>query len=119
MSFEHGVVTVRRPDGTLLHSDALLVEGPGIFEQNEALGVRITPETVASQWDGRRRTPEPLADTVTGLLWLEDGSRHDVEAVNATPAAAEPEQEYEADYPDVIVIDDEDYDDLAVWQETG
>jgi hypothetical protein len=29
------------------------------------------------------------------------------------------DEEYDPDYPDVIVIDDEDYDDLAVWQETG
>jgi hypothetical protein len=70
LSFEHGVVTVRRPDGRLLDSESLLAEGPGIIEQNEALGVHITPESVASQWDGRRLTQEMLSDTVAGLLWL-------------------------------------------------
>ena len=33
--------------------------------------------------------------------------------MNRVPAAA-PEQEHDADYPDVIVIDDEDDEDLAV-----
>jgi hypothetical protein len=115
MSFEHGVVTVWRPDGRLLHSESLIAEGPGILEQNEALGLRITPESVASQWDGTRLTPEILSDTVTGLLWLEDRYRRDATAQTTPPAAAEPEQADADDvgYPDVIVIDDEDDEDLA------
>jgi hypothetical protein len=127
MSFEHGVVTVWRPDGALLHSESLLAEGPGIVEQNEALGLRITPESVASQWDGRRLTPELLADTVTGLLWLEDRYRREVEAVSAdpvpapapAPASTGPLDACEVDYPPFIVIDDEDDDELAVWEDTG
>ena len=106
MSFEDGVVTVWRPDGVLLQGESLLAEGPGIVEQNEALGLQITPESIASQWDGRRLTPELLADTVTGLLWLEDRYRRDTEAMNAAPTVTEPDEECDADYPDVIVIDD-------------
>jgi hypothetical protein len=113
LSFEHGVVTVRRPDGTLLQTEALLAEGPGIVEQNEALGLQITPESVASQWDGRRLTPEILSDTVASLLWLEDRYRRDVEATDAVAGVAQPDREYEPDYPDVIVLDEDD-DDLAV-----
>ena len=114
LRFEHGVVTVWRPDGSLLHGESLIAEGPGIVEQNEALGLRITPESAASQWDGTRLTAELLSDTVTGLLWLEDRHRRDTAAMEVAPAPAEPQQEYEADYPDVIVIDDEDDDGLAV-----
>ena len=113
MRFEDGVVTVWRPDGRPLCSESAIAEGPGIVEQNDALGLRITPESVASQWDGTRLTAEVLADTVTGLLWLEDRYRRDIEAMNRVPSAA-PEQEHDADYPDVIVIDDEDDEDLAV-----
>src|SRR4051812_27650426 len=58
MTFEHGVVTVWRPDGSLLQSESLLAEGPGIVEQNKALGFQITPESVASQWDGTQLTSE-------------------------------------------------------------
>jgi hypothetical protein len=68
MTFEHGDVTVWRPDGALLHSETLLAEGPGIVEQNKALGLRITPDTIVPEWDGRRLMQEILADTVTGLL---------------------------------------------------
>jgi hypothetical protein len=52
---------------------------------------------------------------VTGLLWLEDRYRRDVAAQTTPPAAAEPEQADADDvgYPDVIVIDDEDDEDLA------
>ena len=109
LSFADGVVTVRRPDGSLLQSEPLIAEGPGIVEQNEALGLRITPESIATQWDGRRLTQELLADTVTGLLWLEDRHRRDVAAAEAAPTVAEPDP----DYPNVIVIDDEDDEDLA------
>ena len=105
ISFDHGVVTVRHPDGTLLESGSLIAEGPGIVEQNEALGLQITPESVASQWDGRRLTPEILADTVAGLLWLEDRYRREVEATNTIPRAPEPLGN-DADYPAVVVIDD-------------
>src|SRR5438270_2638721 len=107
-------VAVWRSDGTPLKSESLVAEGPDIVEQNEAVGLRITPESVASQWDGTPLTQELLSDTVTGLLWLEDRSRRDVSATDAALAAAEPGQEHDADYPDVIVIDDEDDDDLAV-----
>jgi hypothetical protein len=84
----------------LLESASLIAEGPGIIEQNDALGLQITPESVASQWDGRRLTPELLSDTITGLLWLEDRYRREAEGIDV-------------DYPDVIVIDDED-DDVVV-----
>jgi hypothetical protein len=113
ISFEGGVVTVCRPDGTLLHGESLIAEGPGIVEQNEALGVRITPESVAAQWDARRLTPEILSDTVAGLLWLEDSHRREAVATEAA-AVIERDQEHDVDYPDVIVIDDEDDEDLAV-----
>ena len=114
MTFEHGLGTVWRPDGTLLASESLIAEDPGIVEQNKALGLHITPESVAAQWDGTRLTPEILSDTVTGLLWLEDRCRREAAATNAAAAVVEPDPEYDADYPDVIVIDDEDDDDLAV-----
>jgi hypothetical protein len=123
MSFEHGVVTVWRPDGVLLHSESLLAEGPDIVEQNEALGLRITPESVASQWDGTRLSPELLADTVTGLLWLEDRYRREVEAVNPdpvpAPAPTSPLDDCEVDYPPFIVIDDVDDDDLPFAEPTA
>jgi hypothetical protein len=115
MSFEGGVVTVRRPDGTPFHRGSLVAEGPGIVEQNEALGLHITPESVVSQWDGRQLTPEILSDTVAGLLWLEDRYRREVEATNATVTAAEPPAVDDDEYPDVIVIDDDcDDDEIAV-----
>ena len=114
LSFEDGIVTVWRPDGSLLQSESLLPEGPNIVEQNEALGLQITPESVASQWDGRRLTPELLSDTVSGLLWLEDRHRRHAAAMNAALAPIGPDQESDADYPDVIVIDDGDDEDLAV-----
>jgi hypothetical protein len=114
LCFEAGVVTVWRPDGTLVQSKSLMAEGPGIVEQNEALGLGITPESVASQWDGRPLTPETLADTVSGLLWLEDRCRRDVATMDVGPQAAEPDEEHDTGYPDVIVIDDEDDDGLAV-----
>jgi hypothetical protein len=118
MSFEHGVVTVWRPDRTLLRSESLVAEGPGIVEQNEALGLRITPEFVASQWDGTPLTSETLSDTVAGLLWLEDQHRRDVEATNSTVTAAEPDQQgVDADYPAVIVIDDDCDEDLALAED--
>jgi len=114
MKFEHGQVSVWRPDGTLLHSESLLADGPDIVEQNAALGLEITPEFVAPEWDGRRLTPRILADTVEGLLWLEDRHRQEVAAMNAALVAAEPLDGLEPDYPDVIVIDDEDDGDFAV-----
>ena len=90
-------------------------EGPGIVEQNEALGLRITPESGTAPWDGRRLTPEILSDTVAGLLWLEDRYGREVAAASARLRAAEPTEEYDRDYPDVIVIDDDcDDDEIAV-----
>jgi hypothetical protein len=126
MSFEHGVVTVWRPDGRLLHSETLLAQGPGIVEQNEGLGLQITPESVASQWDGTRLSSELLADTVTGLLLLEDRYRREVEAMNAdpdpvsapAPASTSPLDGCEVDYPPFIVIDDVDDDDLPFAEAT-
>jgi hypothetical protein len=110
LTFKDGVVTVWSPDGRLLHSESLLPEGPGIVEQNETLGLRITPESVASEWDGRRLTPRILSETVEGLLWLEDRYQREVVARNATPTVTEPPQqfdEYGDEYPAVIVIDDD------------
>jgi len=62
--------------------------------------------------DGTRLTQELLADTVTGLLWLEDRLRRDVEATDAAVTVAERDDESDAEYPDVIFIDDDD--DIAV-----
>jgi hypothetical protein len=112
LAFEHEQVTVWRPDGTLLHSESLLADGPGIVEQNEALGLDITPETIVPDWDGRRVTPEVLSDAVDGLLLRENPSR--LEFVVSRPAATEPPPvDDDRDYPDVFVIDDYD-DDVAV-----
>jgi hypothetical protein len=125
MSFEHGAITVWRPDGALLHSESLLAEGPGIVEQNAALGLQITPESVASQWDGTRLSPELLADTVTGLLLLEDRYRREVDVVNPdphpapAPASTGPLDDCEVDYPPFIVIDDVDDDDLPFAEATA
>jgi hypothetical protein len=118
MRFEHGVVNVWKPDGSLLHSESLLANGPGIVEQNEALGLRITPESVASQWDGRRLTHEMLSDTVAGLLWLEDRYHREVEATNSTTVtAAEHPQVADAEYPAVIVIDDDSDEDVPLVED--
>ena len=107
MTFEHGEVTVWRPDGVLLNSESLLAEGPGIVEQNEALGLRITPQSITPQWDGTRLTQELLADTVTGLLWLEDRCRREVQATNGRTGTVESLDMEDRDYPEVIVIDDD------------
>jgi hypothetical protein len=101
MTFEHGDVTVWRPDGALLHSETLLAEGPSIVEQNEALGLRITPGTIVPEWDGRRLTQEILADTVTGLLWLEDRHRRDIATLDGGRTPGESLDGCEPDYPDV------------------
>jgi hypothetical protein len=61
-----------------------------------------------------RLTPGLLSDTVTGLLWLEDRHRRDVAAINSAVPVAEAEENDGADYPDVIVIDDEDDEHIAV-----
>jgi hypothetical protein len=72
-----GAVTVWRPDGTLLQSEALLVPaGPGLVEQNEALGLRITAKAVEPKWDGRN-VDYPLVIDV--LLGLEGRHRREVE----------------------------------------
>jgi hypothetical protein len=84
LAFAAGAVTVGRPDGSVLESEALVLpEGPGIVEHNKALGLSITPESVASQWDGRHLDSTILADTVEGLLLLEDRYRREVEAKSA------------------------------------
>jgi len=118
MTFEHGAVTVWSPDGRLLDSGSLLAEGPGIVEQNEALGLGITPESAAPAWDGTRLTQELLADTVTALLWLEDRHRREVVATAARAPAGESLDGIEPDYPDVIVIDD-DCDDFDEYVPSG
>ena len=78
MAFESGAVTVWRPDGTLLASEALVPpQGPGVVEQNHALGLDIDETTNRNEWD-TRRTRYDWA--VEGLLHLEDKFKHDVEA---------------------------------------
>jgi hypothetical protein len=78
MALTAGAVTVWRPDGSLLQSEALLVPtGPGIVEQNEARGVRITAKAVEPKWDGRN-VDYPLVIDV--LLGLEDRHRREVDA---------------------------------------
>ena len=78
MAFEAGAVTVWRPDGTLLATEALVVpEGPGVVEQNEELGLAIDDETCAAEWD----TDNPQYHwAVEGLLHLEDRHKREVEA---------------------------------------
>jgi hypothetical protein len=84
LAFSAGAVTVWRPDGTVLQREArVLPEGPDLAEQNTALGLSITPDSVASQWDGRPLDSTMLADTVEGLLLLEDRYRREVEAKSA------------------------------------
>lgn len=81
LAFSAGAVTVWRPDGTLLHSEALLVPaGPGVVEQNEALGLSITPESIRSRWDGRHPN---YGDAVAGLCWLEDRYQAEVVATES------------------------------------
>lgn len=43
-----------RPDGTPLDPSAHppVLEGPGVVEQNEQLGLGITPDTPVARWDG-------------------------------------------------------------------
>ena len=73
-----GAFSVWRPDASLLESEALVPpEGPGVVEQNQALGLTITPESVIAQWDWG---PISYPDAVAGLLDLEDRYRREVEA---------------------------------------
>jgi hypothetical protein len=73
-----GALSVWRPDGTLLESEALVTpEGPDIVEQNDARGLSINPESVVAQWDWG---PISYPDAVEGLLYLEDRYRREVEA---------------------------------------
>ena len=83
-----GAFSVWRPDGTLLESEALVVpEGPTIVEQNKALGLAITPESVVAQWDWG---PISYPDAVAGLLALEDRFRRDVESRQPAETAPRP-----------------------------
>jgi hypothetical protein len=78
MRLASGALTVWRPDGTVLSSEGLpLSDGTEIAEQNDALGLPITPDSVAAKWDG---WPISYPDAVEGLLWLEDRYRREVEA---------------------------------------
>ena len=82
LALADGALSVWRPDGTPLEGDAVVIpDGPGVVEQNEALGLKITPESVASKWDGRAVSYADYSDAVEGLLWLEDRHRREVEAV--------------------------------------
>src|SRR5438445_406095 len=61
-----GVFSVWRPDGSLLQSETVVApDGPTLAEQNRALGLSITPDSVVAQWDG---WPVSYADAVEGLL---------------------------------------------------
>jgi hypothetical protein len=76
MAVTAGAVTVWRPDGSLLQSEALPVpSGPGIVEQNEALGIRITAESVASKWEGPRGCDYGMA--IDALLGMEARARRE------------------------------------------
>jgi hypothetical protein len=78
MKLSGGALTVWRPDGSVLESQALLLpDGPDIAQQNGELGLPITPHSVVSRWDGRRID---YADAVEGLLLLEDRFRRDAAA---------------------------------------
>ena len=88
LALEAGAVTVWRPDGRLLATESVLVPtGPGIVEQNDALGVSITAESIKSLWDGRHPN---YSDAVAGLCWLED--RYQREVAAAEPPSGRPQQ---------------------------
>jgi hypothetical protein len=59
-----------RPDGSRIDPSARppALEGPGVIEQNQTLGLPITPDTPVSKWDGS--TPD-YSTCVEGLLDLE------------------------------------------------
>jgi hypothetical protein len=78
MRFASGALTVWRPDGSVLATDALpLSTGSEIVDENKALDLLITPDSVTAKWDG---FPINYPDAVEGLLWLEDRYRREVEA---------------------------------------
>jgi hypothetical protein len=78
MRFAAGALTVWRPEGTVLQSDALpLADGTEIMAKNKALDLTITPDSVSAKWDG---WPIDYDGAVEGLLWLEDRHRREVEA---------------------------------------
>jgi hypothetical protein len=54
-----------------------LADGTEIADENKALGLPITPESISAKWDG---WPINYPDAVEGLLWLEDRYRREVEA---------------------------------------
>jgi hypothetical protein len=78
MRFAAGALTVWRPEGTVLQSDALpLADGTEIMAKNKALDLTITPDSVSAKWDG---WPIDYDGAVEGLLWLEDRHRREVDA---------------------------------------
>jgi hypothetical protein len=80
MLFASGAVTVWRPDGTVLASEALPPStGSEIPEQNHVLDLPISPDSLSAKWDG---FPIDYPDAVEGLLWLEDRYRREVEATS-------------------------------------
>ena len=117
LAFAQGAVTVWRPDGSVLDSESLFAAGPDLEEQNKASGLRITPQTIVPEWDGRRLSPELLSDTVTALLWKEGRFRREVEAMQEAREAAAVRvgslDGLPADYPEFMVIDDDCDEDLA------
>ena len=63
----------------------------------------------------QKRSAERSGAPVAGLLWLEDRYRREVEAVRTVHATvADSSDVDDAGYPDVIVIDDDCDDDIAV-----
>jgi hypothetical protein len=61
-----------------------------------------------------------LSDTVAGLLWLEDRYHREVEATNSTTVtAAEHPQGADAEYPAVIVIDDDSDGDVPLVEDSS
>ena len=70
MRLTSGALTVWRPDGSVLDSSTLpLADGTEITQENQALGIPITPDLLSAKWDG---WPIDYGAAVEGLIWLED-----------------------------------------------
>jgi len=91
-----------------------LAAGPVVGSRAHTCRYRAPTSSGTLSTTRRLLTPEVLSETVAGLLRLEDQYRRDVEATTEAPAAAEAPHASEADYPGVIVIDDDCDEDIAV-----
>ena len=81
MAFDGGAISVWRPDGTLVETEALMPPPePGIVEQHESAGLE---PRYANEWDGSHPN---YSWAIEGLLWLEDKYKREIEAVDAVVA---------------------------------